>query len=257
MKNPRIYQPINISFGDTESNPVITLDENGSRHIGKVLRMQAGDRLRIFNGQGGEFQGHIAEVHKKQVNVELTDFNTENNASSLDIHLAQVMSRGDRMDYAIQKAVELGVRSITPLTSARCEVKLNPQRLEKRLLQWQQQTISACEQCGLNIVPTINSCQSLESFCNLLTHLGDNDNASTQKKIILHPGKHQAQDYFSQITPQQVVVLIGPEGGFDDDEIALAKSHGFDCLALGPRVFRTETAPVAMLTLLQHYWGDL
>jgi 16S rRNA (uracil1498-N3)-methyltransferase len=255
MKNPRIYQPIALNFeethkGKTETNNIFSLDENGSHHIGKVLRMQTEDSLRIFNGQGGEYQACITEVSKKRVCVALTAFNPDNNLSTLDIHLAQVMSRGDRMDYVIQKAVELGVRSITPLTSARCEVRLNPQRQEKRLLQWQQQIISACEQCGLNIIPTINNCQSIESFC-------ENIDPDKGKKIILHPGQHQVREYFSQATPEKVTVLIGPEGGFNDDEIFLAQQQGFDCLTLGPRVFRTETAPVAMLTLLQHYWGDL
>ncbi|OUS06569.1 16S rRNA (uracil(1498)-N(3))-methyltransferase [Gammaproteobacteria bacterium 42_54_T18] len=255
MKNPRIYQPITLGlekneFDGKNPNNIFSLDESGSHHIGKVLRMQTGDLLRIFNGQGGEYQACITEVSKKKVCVALTAFNSDNNNSPLDIHLAQVMSRGDRMDYVIQKAVELGVRSITPLTSARCEVRLNPQRQEKRLLQWQQQIISACEQCGLNIIPTINNCQSLEDFCETVK-------SDKGKKIILHPGHHQANEYFSQTAPEEVTVLIGPEGGFNDDEISLAQENGFDCLTLGPRVFRTETAPVAMLTLLQHYWGDL
>ena len=255
MKNPRIYQPIALNLIETnadekKSNNIFTLNENGSHHIGKVLRMQTGDSLRIFNGQGGEYQACITEVSKKRVCIALTTFSPDNNISPLDIHLAQVMSRGDRMDYVIQKAVELGVRSITPLTSARCEVRLSPQRQEKRLLQWQQQIISACEQCGLNIIPSINNCQSLEIFCETIK-------PDTGKKIILHPGEHQANEYFSQAAPEKITVLIGPEGGFNNDEISLAQKQGFDCLTLGPRVFRTETAPVAMLTLLQHYWGDL
>ncbi len=255
MKNPRIYQPIALHFDETheaktESNNIFSLDESGSHHIGKVLRMQTGDSLRIFNGQGGEYQACITEVSKKKVCIALTTFSPNNNLSPLDIHLAQVMSRGDRMDYVIQKAVELGVRSITPLTSARCEVRLNPQRQAKRLLQWQQQIISACEQCGLNIIPIINNCQSIEDFCGTI-------DAGNEKKIILHPGKHLAEEYFSQTTPEKVTVLIGPEGGFNDEEIFFAQQQGFDCLTLGPRVLRTETAPVAMLTLLQHYWGDL
>ncbi|OUS30531.1 16S rRNA (uracil(1498)-N(3))-methyltransferase [Gammaproteobacteria bacterium 45_16_T64] len=243
MKNPRIYQSAELVL-----HQHLTLDDNGSRHIGKVLRMLAGDSLRVFNSTGGEFQATITEVSKKQVQVSLDSFTEESNASPLRIHLAQVMSKGDRMDYAIQKAVELGVHSITPLTSIRCEVKLNPQRMEKRTLQWQQQIISASEQCGLNIVPAILPCASLASFC---------EHAKHEKKIILHPGPHKSQDYFCQAAPMDVCVLVGPEGGLEEQEIEIAKQHGFDCLTLGPRVFRTETAPVAMLTLLQHYWGDL
>lgn len=243
MKNPRIYQPVALSL-----HQELTLDDNGSRHIGKVLRMQPGDSLRLFNGNGGEYQARITEVSKKQVSVAIEHFNDNDNASPLRIHLAQVMSKGDRMDYAIQKAVELGVHSITPLTSLRCEVKLNPQRMEKRTHQWQQQIISASEQCGLNIVPRMLPCQTLDLFCAEATH---------EKKIILHPGPHTSQDYFSQPAPADVCVLVGPEGGLDTQEIDTATHYGFDCLTLGPRVFRTETAPVAMLTLLQHHWGDL
>jgi len=241
--NPRIYQPIPLATQET-----ILLDENGSRHIGKVLRMLPGDTLRIFNGQGGEYHAVIAKVDKKRVSVTLNEFASDDKCSPLKIHLAQVMSRGDRMDYAIQKAVELGVNTITPLTSARCEVKLNPQRLEKRLQQWQQQVISACEQCGLNIVPEIKPCVSLSDFCS---------NAEEDKKIMLHPGETHAKNYLAQPSPENVCVIVGPEGGLNDIEINIAREHGFECLALGPRIFRTETAPVAMLTLLQHYWGDL
>ena len=243
MKNPRIYQSQPLASHET-----ISLDENGSRHIGKVLRMQTGDNLRVFNGEGGEYQAVITEAGKKHVDVKLGEFFSDNKSSPLHIHLAQVISRGDRMDYAIQKAVELGVSSITPLTSSRCEVKLNPQRMEKRLQQWQQQVISACEQCGLNIVPTINSFTSLQNFCT---------DAKEDKKILLHPVEESAHQYLSQPVPKSVCILVGPEGGFDEHEITLAKETGFDCLALGPRVFRTETAPIAMLTLLQHFWGDL
>jgi len=243
MRNPRIYQPCPLAVGDT-----LTLDESGSRHIGKVLRMQAGGCLTLFNGEGGQYSANIIEVGKKTVSVSIESKAEANNASPLSIHLGQVMSRGDRMDYVIQKSVELGVDTITPLFSHRCEVKLAPQRLEKRLQQWQQQMISACEQCGLNRVPTINKPLSIIDWCQHIT---------SEKRFILHPGDKTVSDLFqTDKKPTSVALAIGPEGGFDNDEIAAAEQHHFQCLALGPRVFRTETAPIVMLSLLQCYWGD-
>ena len=243
MRNPRIYQPYPLAVGKT-----ITLDEGGSRHIGKVLRMQAGERLTLFNGEGGEFSANITEAGKKTVSVSIESKTEANKASPLAIHLGQVMSRGDRMDYAIQKSVELGVETITPLYSHRCEVKLAPQRIEKRLQQWRQQVIGACEQCGLNRVPVINNPLSITAWCQQTT---------SERRFILHPGDKTAKSLFqTEKKPVSVALAIGPEGGFDNDEISIAEQHHFQCLALGPRVFRTETAPVVMLSLLQYYWGD-
>lgn len=149
------------------------------------------------------------------------------------------------MDYAIQKATEAGVTAITPLWSERCEVKLNAERLDKRVKHWQQVAISACEQCGRNIVPTIHTPVKLEDW--LTTR-------ATELNFVLHHRTREKLSGFAQ--PESVSLLIGPEGGLTAQEIELAEDHRFNPLALGPRVLRTETAPVVAITLMQYLWGD-
>lgn len=242
MRIPRIYQPLELKV-DSE----IQLDENGAAHIGKVLRMQPGQQICLFNGEGSEFIATIVDANKKNVRVKIDSSKDTSNASPLHTHLGQVISRGERMDYAIQKAVELGVSEITPLFSMRCEVKLTGPRLEKRLAQWQQQIISACEQCGLNVPPKLNPPQQANAWF---------EQVEQPLKWILHPGETPLNEFLSQEKPAGICIAIGPEGGFDPEEIAAAKSAGFNAVAIGPRVFRTETAPVAALSLLQQQWGD-
>ncbi|MDX1695279.1 MAG: 16S rRNA (uracil(1498)-N(3))-methyltransferase [Ketobacteraceae bacterium] len=242
MRNPRIYQPMPISVGDH-----LQLDEKGSHHVGKVLRMQAGQAVRLFNGEGGEYQATIMAVDKKNVLVDIESFSEADHLSPLPVHLGQVISRGERMDYALQKAVELGVSEITPLYSMRCEVKLSGSRLEKRMQQWQHLIISACEQCGLNRLPEIHPPKvALQWFAD----------ADASLKWLLHPGQTPLKLFIEKEPPESVCLAIGPEGGFDDSEVAAAKAAGFQAVAIGPRVLRTETAPIAALSLLQFQWGD-
>lgn len=242
MRIPRIYQPQPLAV-----NTQVQLDEQGGNHIGKVLRMQANQKLVLFNGEGGEYQATILAVSKKNVLVHIDEFLENNNQSPLHIHLGQVISRGDRMDYALQKAVELGVSEITPLFSMRCEVKLNGPRLEKKMQQWQHLIISACEQCGLNLPPKLNLPQVAIKWFK---------EANSDFKWLLHPGETPLKLLLEDKKPQSVCVAIGPEGGFENEEIQLAKEADFTIAAVGPRVFRTETAPVAALSLLQYEWGD-
>ena len=240
MKNPRIYsaQPL-------QAGTVVDLAENAANHVGRVLRMKVGESLVLFNGEGGAFQGKIALVSKKQIQVEL-EYVLEGNAESpLMIELGQTLSRGERMDYAIQKATEAGVTSITPLFSERCEVKLNAERQEKQRSRLQQIAISACEQCGRNRVPVIHSPMKLEDW--LATR-------STGLNFVLHHRTEKKLDGYDK--PASVSLLIGPEGGLTTDEITLAESQRFAPLALGPRILRTETAPVAAIALMQYLWGD-
>ena len=166
--------------------------------------------------------------------------------SGLTIELGQVMSRGERMDYAVQKATELGVTRIVPLFSERCEVKLSSERQDKRQQHWQQVAISACEQSGRSRVPEIAQPQPLSQW---LTQ------CHSALKLVLHPDA--AMPLAQRQAPASVALLIGPEGGLGDQEIAQARAAGFDSLQLGPRVLRTETAPVAALAVLQYLWGDL
>lgn len=242
MRNPRIYTASTLVLDEP-----CTLDEHASKHISKVLRMKTGDALRLFNGDGNDYQSSIIHADKKTVTVTPESQQSVPNESSLQTHLAIVMSRGDRMDYAIQKSIELGVNEITPLTSVRCEVKLSGERADKRIAHWQQVAISACEQCGRSTIPTIHTIQTFEQFVNK----GLNER---EVGLVLH--HRDTQNLKSIEKPNQVKLLIGPEGGLDQNEIALAQEHGYLACTLGPRVFRTETAPVASLAVLQWLWGD-
>ncbi|WP_257296657.1 16S rRNA (uracil(1498)-N(3))-methyltransferase [Endozoicomonas sp. YOMI1] len=240
MRNPRIYssQPL-------QADSSIELSENAANHVGRVLRMRPEEPLVLFNGQGGAWQGTVESVSKKSVTVYLESFIEGDAQSPLTIELGQALSRGERMDYAIQKATEAGVTSITPLWSERCEVKLNAERLDKRVKHWQQVAISACEQCGRNIVPTIHTPVKLEDW--LTTRV-------TELSFVLHHRTREKLSGFAQ--PGSVSLLIGPEGGLTAQEIELAEGHRFNPLTLGPRVLRTETAPVVAITLMQYLWGD-
>ena len=240
MRIPRIYTPQSLTLNST-----IELDENASRHIGKVLRMDVGRDVIVFNGQGGEYRSTVSAVGKKIVSVHLSEFIDVQRQSPLQVELAIGISRGERFDWVLQKATELGVSRITPLFSERTEVKLNGARLESKVEHWQQILISACEQCQLNIVPQLNKPISLQSWLPTV---------QADLKLVSH--HRYDKTLAEQAVPQSVCLLIGPEGGLSDAEINAAHGYSFTALTLGPRVFRTETAPIAALALLQYLWGD-
>lgn len=219
------------------------LPETAAHYIGRVLRLSNGSAVQLFDGSGQEYLGELVEVGKKQVRVELRQQLTGQPESPLRIHLGQGLSRGERMDWAIQKATELGVAQITPLISERCEVRLNDERADKRLAHWRQIAISACEQCGRSVVPTIHSPQPL----------GDWLPVEAELKLVLHP---VAAPLASHARPRTLAFLIGPEGGLSEHEVEQAQQAGFQAARLGPRVLRTETAPVVALSVAQQLWGD-
>lgn len=242
MRVPRIYHPHPITHLGA-----LTLSEDAAGHIGRVLRMQPGQEVLLFDGSGAEFPAVITESGKKQVVVELSERVENSIESPLDLHLGQVISRGDKMEFTIQKSVELGVNTITPLISERCGVKLDPKRFEKKLQQWQKIAISACEQCGRNVVPEIRPIMSLEDWCA---------EQSDALKLNLHP----RAKYSINTLPQpvsKVRLLIGPEGGLSSEEIEMTRDHQFEETLLGPRVLRTETAALTAITALQVRFGDL
>mgnify|MGYP006082156649 FL=1 len=245
MRIPRLYTPQPLPL-----EQIIELEAAASHYIGKVLRMQVKQDVVLFNHTSEQVSAHITSVNKKFVSVYVSAPLSGPRASPLHTHLGQVMSRGERMDYAIQKATELGVNEITPLFSSRCEVKLDLQRQAKRVAHWQQIAISACEQSGRIDVPLIHSPQPLDSWL---------ENTQAQAKLVLHPlfHSHQTKPLASQTTPASCALLIGPEGGLTHQEVEQAHTHGYTGLSLGPRILRTETAPLAALTLLQYIWGDL
>ncbi|WKE66183.1 16S rRNA (uracil(1498)-N(3))-methyltransferase [Gallaecimonas kandeliae] len=241
MRNPRIFEPQPLTKGQE-----LNLSEDGANHVGRVLRMQPGQTLRLFNGDGHDYDAEILEAGKKQVRVGITAANTLGNESPLAIHLGQVISRGERMEFVIQKAVELGVTEITPLFSERCGVKLQGERLDKKVGQWQKIAISACEQCGRALVPKVNEVALLADWVQL---------PFAGHSLTLSPYADGGISSLAKVDAARL--LIGPEGGFTDDEVKLASQAGFKDVLLGPRVLRTETAALAAITALQLSLGDL
>lgn len=240
MRLPRFYVNVELKLG-----AAVELPKETSHYVRQVLRLREGSPVILFNGSGGEFKGKIS-VNNKQTTVMLEEFSDLSVESPLHIHLGQGISRGEKMDYVVQKAVELGVTEITPLFTERCGVKLDDERAEKRLDHWQKIIISACEQSGRNKIPLINA------PCEISAWIAQ---CKASYRLICHPGlsSHESSLEVKNI----VAVLIGSEGGFTEVEITDAMTHGFKSLALGPRVLRTETATVAALTKLQMLGGDI
>lgn len=219
----------------------VELTETVFHHWVKVLRAQVGESATLFNGQGGEYQATLTVVNKKSAMVAIQNFNADNRTPAFSTLLGQVMSKGDRMDYAIQKAVELGVSNIQLLTSERCEMRLKYDRDQKKIDHWQGIAIAACEQCGMNKVPKILPPISLQDW--LASEL-------PTTKLVLAPNKEQVNVFEHAST--DFVLLIGPEGGLSDTEIHDANKVGFINWCIGHRVLRTETAPVVALSILNH-----
>lgn len=242
MRIPRIYHPSALNNVHT-----ISLTDDAANHVGRVLRMSVGDKIELFDGSNMTFEAEITAVSKKSVDVKIGQSQLSDKESPLHLHLGQVISRGEKMEFTIQKSVELGVNVITPLLSERCGVKLDAERMSKKHQQWQKIAIAACEQCGRNQVPIINDVQSLESWCR------ESDNGL---KLNLHPrATHSINTLPADI--KQIRLLIGPEGGLSAQEIDMTAHHGFTDILLGPRVLRTETAALTAITVLQTRFGDL
>jgi len=244
MRIPRIFSPKPLA-GRTE----IELDEAASRHLVKVLRMETGRPLVLFDGSGGEYSAELVESGKR-ARVRLGAFTGDDRQSPLALTLAIGISRGDRFDWVVQKATELGATAIQPLFTERCEVKLSGERLQKKLGHWHQIAASACEQCQRNRLPVIAEPLKLAQYL---------DQVDCELKLVLH---HRTELDLRQLQrergrPQSALLLVGPEGGLSGAEIDAALARDFLPLRLGPRVLRTETAPVAALSVLQFQWGDL
>ncbi|MDO6422033.1 16S rRNA (uracil(1498)-N(3))-methyltransferase [Saccharophagus degradans] len=240
MRIPRIYIDKPIT-----ANSNLELDGPTAHYLLKVLRMESGRELILFNGQGGEYNAIIESAGKKSLTCTVADHTPKECESTLNTELAIGVSRGERMDWVLQKATELGVSRIVPLFAERTEVKLKGERLDKKVQHWQQILISACEQCTRNTLPVLATPTTLEQYVKT---------SQAEQKFVLH---HRTEKQLRDITkPQSAALLIGPEGGLTEEEIKIAEAHGFNPLALGPRVLRTETAPIAALSVLQFVWGD-
>lgn len=243
MSISRIYQPVSLTLQHK-----LKLDDKASHHIARVLRAKIGDELTLFNGEGDEYGAIIINIDKKGVEVEVTKLIERNVESPINICLAQGIARGEKMDFIVQKAVELGVTTIFPLITERCNVRLDNAREEKRLLHWQSVIISACEQSGRNRIPDISAPQSLSSWLPTV---------NADMKLVLSPHVQNKLDANQLTAKSTIILLIGPEGGLSDQEIKMSEMHGFLPLNLGPRVMRTETAGLAAVAVLQHLYGDL
>ncbi|MDR3417579.1 MAG: 16S rRNA (uracil(1498)-N(3))-methyltransferase [Nevskia sp.] len=222
------------------------LPDAAAHHVGQVLRMRQGELLTLFNGAGGEYDAVIESVERRAVHVRVENYREIERESPLSVTLAQCVSKGERMDYAVQKAVELGVAAIVPLLSARSVVRLDGERWEKKLDHWRGVVASACEQSGRTRMPHVYPVQKLDAWL-AASHPG--------ARFVLAPGGHHGLHEVQRA--QEAVLLVGPEGGLADEEVALAVHRGFTALCLGPRVLRTETAGVAALAAMQVLWGDL
>jgi 16S rRNA (uracil1498-N3)-methyltransferase len=239
MSRVRIYCPSALTAGDG-----IQLPPQAAHHVAKVLRLTVGDTLTLFNNQGGEYTAQISQITKQNVTALVQTHHTIEREARIPVHLGQVISKGDRFDWLLQKATELGVTRITPLFSQRCNVKLDSQRLAKRHAHWQGIVISACEQCGRNRLPQLMPAISLTQWVQ---------QTESALKFMLHPTPDKTRLNPDE-PPHAVRLLVGPEGGLTEDEVTFARQHHYQLLGLGPRVLRTETAGITALAWCQYVW---
>ncbi|MEX0739186.1 MAG: 16S rRNA (uracil(1498)-N(3))-methyltransferase [Pseudohongiella sp.] len=224
---------------------IIELDGDQAHYLGKVLRAKPGQQFALFNANSGEYIAEVMGVSKRSVQLQLADAQERVAETLLPTHIGLGLSRGERMDYAIQKATELGVSVLSPLFTEHSEVKLSHERADKRVAHWHKVAISAAEQCGRCTVPVINNPLSISDWLAQVP--------PGQGFLLDHTGEAG----FTGACPEQIHLLIGPEGGISPEEKSAALRQGFTPVRLGPRILRTETAPVVALTAIQLQWGDL
>ncbi len=243
MRLTRVHVAAPLEAGRRER-----LSGDAANHIARVLRLGAGDALTLFDGRGGEYGALIEEVRRDGVTVRVGEWRPVERESPLALTLAQGIARGERMDWVVQKATELGVSRICPILSERTVVRLDAGQSEHKRLHWQAIAVAACEQSGLDRIPAIEAPSALTDFIHRT------DTRAT--RVLLSPS---AGLRIADLPPPQegIVVLIGPEGGLAEAEQRAALAAGFLAVRLGPRVLRTETAAIAALTLLQHGFGDV
>jgi len=243
MANNRFYCPDKLALG-----AAVKLPESAAIHAVRALRMSEGDKATLFNGDGFDYACEFTTVKKNSVTAKVNGRNEVNNESPLNITLLQGISSGDRMDYTIQKAVELGVKHIQPIATERSVVKLNQERAKKRLIHWQNVVNSACEQSGRAFVPAVALPLSLPDWLA-------NNPQNGSCRILLNPvGAKRLAELEKPST--EIELLIGAEGGLSQNEIQIASNHGFQSIILGPRILRTETAAVTAISSMHTRWGD-
>jgi 16S rRNA (uracil1498-N3)-methyltransferase len=243
---PRFFVGTALTSGD-----VISLPDDVNRHV-QVLRLQPGDTITLFNGTGGEYGAEVIEMERRGSTVRIADFRDAEAEPPYHLTLAQGIAGSDKMDWLIEKAVELGASAFAPLTTTRSVVRLSGERAQRRQVHWQRIVQAACEQCGRNRLPEVLATRELATWLGSMPKQPEDG----ELRLLLSP---RASVPFSALTheppTQRVLVLIGPEGGFSAAEEAAATSHGFTAVGLGPRVLRTETAGIAVLSALAARWG--
>jgi len=237
---PRFFAPVRLSLGAE-----VELPERAARHCA-VLRLRRGDAVILFNGEGGEYPAELTRVSRADSRACVMSRQTPERESPLAIALAQCVSSGDRMDTTLQKSTELGVSRIVPIASERSVVRLSSDRADRRVAHWRNVVIAACEQCGRNHVPEVTAIVDLAVF------LGQA--ASDGLRLLLAPDS--VRDLKQLDPPSSVTLLVGPEGGLAPEERRRAERSGFVPVRFGPRVLRTETAPLAAIAAMQALWGD-
>lgn len=241
----RLFCPGEIAAGQT-----MTLPERPAHHARDVLRLTVGDEVTLLNGLGGEFRARLASVTKKQVTVDILEFHRREAEAPYPVTIAQCLAGGDKMDWVVEKSVELGATTIQPLAAARSVLRLNPERAAKRLEHWRAIAQSACEQCGRNRIPVIAPVVAIDHWLASMR-------MQPGLKLMLSPVHANSFSSLPKPAPgAPITLLIGPEAGLSDAEEALAQSAGFTPVLLGPRVMRTETAALAALAAIHARWGD-
>lgn len=243
VSTPRFFVPGALAVECVGT--AIELPEGVAHHAMRVLRLPVGQALTLFDGQGGEYAAIIERADKRSTQVRVTAFDPIERESPLTLALAQGIAANDAMDFALRKAVELGVTSIVPLITARSAPLPAGERGARRHAHWQQIAIAACEQCGRNRVPAVAAPVSLDAWLA----------AAPRQGMILAPGG-EATLAGLPAPSGALVLLVGPEGGFTESEIDGAQQAGLRALGMGPRVLRTETAGIAALAVMQALWGD-
>ena len=241
----RLFRVGEIAVGQT-----LRLPDKAAHHARDVLRLTVGDQVTLLNGLGGEFRARLATVTKKQVMVEILEFHRREAEAPYPVTVAQCLAGGDKMDWVVEKSVELGACTIQPLAAARSVLRLNPERAAKRLEHWRAIAQSACEQCGRNRIPTIAPLAPIDHWLTAMR-------AQPGLKLMLSPVHATLFSSLPAPAPgTPITLLIGPEAGLSDAEEAQALAAGFAPILLGPRVMRTETAALAALAAIHARWGD-
>jgi 16S rRNA (uracil1498-N3)-methyltransferase len=261
MRLTRVYVDAPVAAGKR-----VVVEGSAANHIARVLRLRSGDSLTVFDGSGGEFGARIEEFRKEAVVVAVEEHRPLDRESPLPLTLVQGISRGERMDWIIQKATELGASRIQPVFTKRSVVRLDEKQAQRKLQHWRAIAVAACEQCGRNRIPDL--AVPLDFFDMLAGDpsgrtgpaggtgpAGRTDSADSTRLLLSPTGDLRIDDL--QDVGKGITVLIGPEGGLEDLEQEAAVTAGFKAVRLGPRVLRTETAAIAALTIIQRYFGDL